>query len=71
MSKYSAPAWLKELKKKEAAGDSTIREKVTQAIMNNTGWPRGTVQLILQGYNLRSPEIDKVAETCLGMAGEE
>lgn len=72
MSKYIAPDWLKELKRREANGDSAIREKLTQAIMYNTGWPRGTVQLMLQGYNLRSKEIDKAAEQCLGMdSGEQ
>lgn len=73
MRDHRLPAWLKELKRREAAGDAAIREKVILAIMNSSGWPRGTVQLILQGYNLRSEAIDTAAERCLGMeeAGAE
>ncbi|SBV95587.1 hypothetical protein KL86DPRO_10894 [uncultured delta proteobacterium] len=62
------PAWLKELRRREAAGGAAIRERVTLAIMRSSGWPRGTVELILHGYNLRSEEIDKAAENCLDMA---
>ncbi len=62
------PAWLKELRRREAAGDAAIRERVTLAIMKNSGWPRGTVERILHGYNLRSEEITKAAEDCMGMA---
>ena len=71
MKSYTLPVWLKEMKRREAAGDSTIREKVTLEIMKSSGWPRGTVQLILQGYNLRSEEIDRAAERCLCMEGLE
>ncbi len=59
------PVWLKELRRREAAGDAAIRERVTLAIMRSSGWPRGTVELILHGYNLRSKDIDKAAEDCL------
>ena len=64
------PAWLKELRRREATGDSSIREKVILAIMRDSGWPRGTVELILHGYNLRSKEIDNAAEESLGMTEE-
>ncbi len=71
MKSYKLPAWLKELKRREAEGDAAIREKVTQAIMRSSGWPRGTVELILHGYNLRSEAIDRAAERCLGMENQE
>ena len=71
MREIKRPAWRKELKRREAAGDSSIREKVILAIMRGSGWPRGTVELILHGYNLQSEEIDKAAEQCLGMETEE
>ena len=68
MRDYKLPVWLKELRRREAAGNALIREEVTLAIMHESGWPRGTVELILHGYNLRSEEIDEAAERCLGMA---
>lgn len=68
MRDYKLPVWLKELRRREAAGNALIREEVTLAIMHESGWPRGTVELILHGYNLRSEEIDGAAEKCLGMA---
>jgi len=69
MRDYKLPLWLKELRRREAAGNTLIREEVTLAIMHESGWPRGTVELILHGYNLRSEEIDGAAERCLGMTG--
>lgn len=70
MRDHRLPVWLKELRRREAAGNALIREEVTLAIMHESGWPRGTVKLILHGYNLRSEEIDRAAERCLGIAGK-
>ncbi|MCC8193667.1 MAG: hypothetical protein LIP28_03365 [Deltaproteobacteria bacterium] len=71
MRSYKLPAWIKELRRREADGDAAIREKVILAIMHESGWPRGTVELILHGYNLRSDAIDRTAERCLDMVPEK
>ena len=62
------PKWLRELRKREAAGDADIRPKMRRELQKYAGLDADMAERVLNGYNPLLPKVGLVAARCLGLS---
>ena len=61
------PKWLRELRKREAAGDVEIRPKLRRELQKYAELSADMAERVLNGYNPLLPKVGIAAARCLGL----